>query len=393
MESTDRKASGGWWSRLKALFGRGGAERVAVAPAVSARKMSAAELEWARAKREGRPSPARQAAQQALAAAQQALADTLVKSPIEEMDEVETQPAVLVVDAPLLRQRTMDELENLRQIPALQLFANKLQSALGKVEVNLADVVAAVEKDSALCVRVLRMANSAALGSGQRIEELNTAIQMLGITRVRNTARALFTLREGNRISDGFDWRHLWLHAIATAELAERLDERLGGKSKDVLHVAALLHDVGKIVLSTVAPEIYRMILVTTWQERGRLEELELKHLGVEHREAGVMFARQCGLSEMVVQAIAHHDLPHRSEQHRYEVALISVANYVSKLYGLGFSGDRLEDGGADFVTLPAWRVLESELGRPIDIDGLEIELGEVASGLRATLREMRESV
>lgn len=362
-------------------------------PAAPARKMSAAELEWARAKREGRPTPARQAAQQALAAAQQALADTLVKSPIEEMRDVEPQPEVIVVDAPLLRQRTMDELENLRQIPALQLFANKLQSALGKVEVNLADVVAAVGKDSALCVRVLRMANSAAVGSGQRIEELNTAIQMLGITRVRNTARALFTLREGNRISDGFDWRHLWLHAIATAELAERLDERLGGKSKDVLHVAALLHDVGKIVLSTVAPEIYRMILVTTWQERGRLEELELKHLGVEHREAGVMFARQCGLSEMVVQAIAHHDLPHRAEQHRYEVALISVANYVSKLYGLGFSGDRLEDGGADFVTLPAWRVLESELGRPIDIEGLEIELGEVASGLRATLREMRESV
>ena len=361
------------------------------AVALPKRKPTAAEAEWARAKREGKPTPARQAAQQALAAAQQALADTLVKSPVEEMRDLAPRP--VVVDAPLLRQRTLDELQNLRQIPALQLFANKLQSTLGKVDVNLADVVAAVGKDSALCVRVLRMANSAALGSSQRIEDLNTAVQMLGITRVRNTARALFTLREGNRISDGFDWRHLWLHAIATAELAEHLDERLRGESKEVLHVAALLHDVGKIVLSTVAPETYRMILVTTWQERGRLEELELTHLGVEHREAGVMFARQCGLSEMVEQAIAHHDLPHRAEKHRYEVALISVANYLSKLYGLGFSGDRLEDGGADFVTLPAWRVLETELGRPIDIEGLEIEMGEVAGALRATLREMRESV
>ena len=289
-----------------------------------------------------------------------------------------------------LRERTLDELKHLQQIPALQSFARNFHRTLGQVDVDVADVVAVIAKDSALCVRILRMANSAVVGSEQRIEDLDTAVQMLGVTRVRKIAQTLFTLRDGSRLADGFDWRHLWLHAIATAAIADELDQHLRGEAPAALQVAALLHDVGKIVLATVAPEEYRTILVATWQERGRLEELERLRLGVDHREAGVMFARQSGLGEMVVQAIAHHDRPEEAQSCRFEVALVSLANHISKLHGLGFSGARLDSAEDEFACLPAWSVIEQELGRRPDLDEIEAKMDVFAASVRAELREMQ---
>jgi len=292
---------------------------------------------------------------------------------------------------PQVRERTLAALHDLRQIPALQSLAQGFMQALSRPEVAVDEVVGAIAKDSALCVRVLRMANSVLVSPERRIEDLDTAVQMLGVSRVRKAAQALFTLRDANRVAEGFDWRHLWIHALATAAIAEELEQELRSAGDSQLHLAALLHDVGKIVLSTIAPEDYRDILVLAWNENGRLEDLERERLGVDHREAGVLFAQHNGLPAVVVEAIAHHDRPEAAEQHRFEVALVTVANYVSKSHGLGFSGARLDASDGEFGELAAWRVVEETCGAQPNIEAIEDELGPFITGLRAELRELRE--
>src|SRR3569833_3682957 len=98
---------------------------------------------------------------------------------------------------------------------------------MNRREVSVGEGVETIEKDSALCVRVLRMANSVLVSPERRIEDLETAVQMLGVARVRKAAQALFTVRDADRVAEGFDWRHLWIHALATAVIAEELERRL----------------------------------------------------------------------------------------------------------------------------------------------------------------------
>lgn len=290
----------------------------------------------------------------------------------------------------LTRAGTLAALRDLRQIPALQSLAQGFKQATDRPEVAVEEVVAAINQDGALCVRVLRMANSAVIGSERRIEDLETAVQMLGVVRVRKTAQALFTLNNADKVVEGFDWRHLWVHALATAAIAEELEQRLRSADDSQIHLAALLHDVGKIVLSTVAADSYRDVLVRAWGEGGRLEGLERETLGVDHREAGVMFATHNGLPAMVVQAIAHHHDPARATTHRLEVALIALANHLSKAHGLGFSGARLDESDGDFATHPAWRVVEEACGGKLDAEAIEADLGSFLNGLRAELRGLR---
>jgi putative nucleotidyltransferase with HDIG domain len=318
-------------------------------------------------------------------------------APIPVAVAPEPKPAVVpeerppVAVDPKLREQTLAALGTLRQIPALQSLAQGFMRAASRAEVTVDEVVASVEKDPALCVRILRMANSAFINPVQRIEDLNTAVQMLGVVRVRTVAQALFTLRGADRVVAGFDWRHLWIHAYATAAIAEELEPQVRADSESQLYLAALLHDVGKIVLSTVAPEAYREILEDAWNDRGQIEDLERARLGVDHREAGAIFARQSELPAVVIDAIAHHARPEEAEQHRLEVALVAVANHLSKAHGLGFGGSRLDGDGVEFAELPVWRVIAAECGREPDVAEIEKSLDVFIGMLRTELRGLRE--
>jgi hypothetical protein len=146
-------------------------------------------------------------------------------------------------------------------------------------------------------------------------------------------------------------------------------------------------------VLSTISPDDYRELLVSAWNENGRLEELERSRLGVDHREAGVIFSRHNGLAEVVVAAIAHHNDPAQAESHRFEVALVALSNYLSKAHGLGFSGARLDDSDGDFETHPAWEVIAAQTGAMPNIEIIMQEMRGFIVSLRSDLAAIREGL
>lgn len=219
-----------------------------------------------------------------------------------------------------------------------------------QTDVSVYEVVRSVEKDPSRCVRVLKMANSTFVGSEQQIRDIFTAVQMLGLRRVGTLVHVLFTMRESKCMAGALDWRHLWVHPLATAAIAEELNRalRLGGKPQ--LYLAALLHDEGKIVLSTVELERYQAVLGTGLRDGVDLTAEELSQQGVGHREAGMKLGRQTVLPDAVVAAIEWHGDPAGAGPHRETVAVVALANYRAKFHGLGFGGALLTpaDGERD---------------------------------------------
>ena len=102
---------------------------------------------------------------------------------------------------------------------------------------------------------------------------------------------------------------------------------------------------------------------------------------------------RHSGLPEVVIQSIAHHDRPELAESHRFEVALVAIANHVSKAHGLGFSGARLDASDGEFGELPAWKVVAETCGGRPNIEAIEEEMRTFVVALRVELRELREGI
>ena len=141
---------GGWWARL---FGRAGRSHGSEAAKVSVGKVEEGPPGMSQG---GRPlaadelgrsevhSPTLGATKGVVApsreAMQQALAETLGAEGLErEMPELDAAGTAA------LRSRTLDELKHLQQIPALQSFTRELLSTLGRVDVDVADVVERVK--------------------------------------------------------------------------------------------------------------------------------------------------------------------------------------------------------------------------------------------------------
>ena len=292
-----------------------------------------------------------------------------------------------------VRAQTLNELKALKELPALKSLAQGFARIVSRPDVDVSEVVDSISKDQGLSVRILRMANSAEVGSEQRIDSLDVAVQMLGVNRVRQAADAVSILSLPSSAGDSLDWKHLWIHALGTAAISERLEGLIRGERASAVYVAGLLHDAGKIVLSTLQPEAYRGVLLDAWNELDPLERLEVARFGVDHAEAGVNFARQNGMGEIIVQAIAHHGRPEQAEAHRLEVALVSLGNFLAKAYGVGFSGSRLSERDGEFADHPAWAIIEQEIGRRPDIDQISDQMKVFIKRLRTQLAALREGL
>jgi putative nucleotidyltransferase with HDIG domain len=292
-----------------------------------------------------------------------------------------------------VRAQTLNDLKELKELPALKSLAQGFARIVSRPDVDINEVVDSISKDQGLSVRILRMANSAEVSSEQRIDSLDVAVQMLGVNRVRQAADAVSILSLPSSAGESLDWKHLWIHALGTAAISERLEGLIRGERASAVYVAGLLHDAGKIVLSTLQPEAYRGVLLDAWNELEPLERLEVARFGVDHAEAGVNFARQNGMGEIVVQAIAHHGRPEQAEAHRLEVALVSLGNFLAKAYGVGFSGSRLSERDGEFADHPAWAIIEQEIGRRPDIDQISEQMKVFIKRLRTQLAALREGL
>jgi HD-like signal output (HDOD) protein len=107
----------------------------------------------------------------------------------------------------------------------------------------------------------------------------------------------------------------LWQHSNHTGSASRKIarKESLGEAQSGTYLTAGLLHDIGKLVISTCDSRVYRKILeVTAVSERPQWE-IEQDELGCTHAEIGAFLLGIWGLPMPIVEAVAWHHRPSAS--------------------------------------------------------------------------------
>jgi HD-like signal output (HDOD) protein len=139
-------------------------------------------------------------------------------------------------------------IENLAVLPEI---SQRILAMTGDQDISMSDLAAVVSEDQATTIGVLKLANSAAHRGFNEVKDLDSACTRLGMKRISNTVQAI---ANGN-LYETKDARlqelmqKLWQHAIATAHFAGGLATMLVEPNGQMLFVAGLIHDIGKVVL------------------------------------------------------------------------------------------------------------------------------------------------
>jgi len=279
--------------------------------------------------------------------------------------------------------------EILAQVPRLPAFpasAARLAELLHDERAGAPEVEKVIRPDPALTASLLRIAASAYFSPRSRPETVRQAVTLLGVKRTFEvaTGAALATMLPSRLPGYDMDARAFWLHCVAVAVFSERLAKEVKAKCPDLLFTAGLLHDVGKLVISSFVERQAGSILLKS-RHGMDFSAAEREVLGVDHAEIGAQVAVTWRLPEPVAWAARWHHRPGEAPANvdRSLVDLVHAADALAISLGLGCDTGEL----ARSVDPQAWQRLGLHVRRMelVASEGLE-----AVKGLAAALGEVR---
>ncbi len=230
------------------------------------------------------------------------------------------------------------------------------------------DVAEAVSHDQALCIRLLKLANSSAYSRGHLVNNVKAAVQRIGIQELRSLVMTLgvFEQFEG-AVAEYVDPRLFWEHSIACGLVATAIAKACDAKNHHDYFLWGLLHDVGRLILLEHASEQYAM----TWHAAQKIG------VPLEVVEAKMMLLNHCDILEKALEhwqfprdfiapVVNHHNSVARISRlgpgHFEAAATVALANRIIHALLIGSSGNEVIyplDDLVESLNLPASKIVE----------------------------------
>jgi HD-like signal output (HDOD) protein len=238
---------------------------------------------------------------------------------------------------PLLKNRIM----SIKQyLPAAPDAMTEMIALLSDDEFDFKKCTRLIERDPALVVNILRVANSVFYGLITKVLTVGRALMMLGRDEVVSLCIVWMASKvlkaPGSRTT--IDLRRLWRHSLATGVFARILARQLRFKGRTSFYLAGLMHDVGNIALSCFFDTQYNKVLTLTGEHAMPLREAELQVVGESHDTVGTWLLDAWGLPEVYREVTGcQHSVLSASDENRAIVSVVSLADQMARLRGFGF--------------------------------------------------------
>lgn len=238
-------------------------------------------------------------------------------------------------------------------LPSLPHLYAQLLQMLADPEIGLRDLAAVVEKDTPIAARILQVANSAFFGLPRQVKTIEQALNYTGVNTVKSLVLAAEVFRafsDGNGGVSRVPLDEIQDHALLAANIARRLPA--DRDTAEEAFTAALLHDVGKLVLASRLPDEFLENLAQSEEQQRPIQDIEEERYGVSHAEIGAYLLALWGLPETIVEAVAHHHSPMRVAHDAFELLdAVHLANHLA----LEQDADGGEDHAAEPPLDPQW--------------------------------------
>ena len=232
-------------------------------------------------------------------------------------------------------------------LPSMSSSITEVIAACDDPDITVGKISQAIMRDQSLTAGILRLANSAYFGHPRRVATISDASLLLGFSAIKSLAISTHTSRllAGPLPGYGLQRGELWDHSVAVAFTARRLALEVDLQPVEEAFVAGMLHDIGKIVLSSHMEDAFEEVVALAEERRAPLHEVEAELLGFDHAELGAQVARAWNFPPELEEAIRHHHDPEAATLEPALAACVNLADTGCILVAVGLDGSALADG------------------------------------------------
>jgi len=212
-------------------------------------------------------------------------------------------------------------------VPTLPQVAVKVIELVGDASAGMREFARVIETDQALTGRLLRMANSVMYAQRAPVTELNRAMVLMGLERLKAVALG-FHLSQATMKDEGeFSTKRVWTQSIFRAWLAFHLCEKLDRKKTGEAFIVGLMLDAALPLMPKLAGADYTLCVrsgvAPGAQYLDEFEKLPFTHVDLV-RALCVLWR----LPEALARPIgAHHTRPES----------VNISNSASLLQGIAY--------------------------------------------------------
>jgi putative nucleotidyltransferase with HDIG domain len=233
------------------------------------------------------------------------------------------------------------KIERLTPIPQV---ASKVMSIAEDPKSSMSDLSKIIVYDTAVTANLLKVVNSAYFGLPEKVDSVHQAIVYLGMSQVVDLVLLSASGKNLQTAQEGYDLKagELWKYSVSSALIAREIAEKKGVKDTHLIFTAALLKDIGKVILNQYVKDSFEKINALVTKQNFTFREAEKEVIGIDHAELGGMVAENWKFSPKMVEIIRHHHRPQETSMSEFESAIVYMADTICMMMGIGVGSDGL---------------------------------------------------
>ena len=228
-------------------------------------------------------------------------------------------------------------MDQVKSFPGMPATAAKLMKMLEDSDSTAAQIEEVLRYDAGLTANILKLTNSAYFGTPSKISSVKQAIMMLGWKRLLQLVMTMCMSTVMKKPVAGYDLPQgeLWRHSVAVSVAAEAVVKALKIPQAEEVFTAALLHDVGKLILGGFVKDDIEQIQAMVVKGIP-FEIAEYVVIGTDHAEIGARILKKWDFPEGLVNAVGWHHSPETCENHCILSDIVHIANTIGLRTGFG---------------------------------------------------------
>ncbi|MCH7902966.1 MAG: HDOD domain-containing protein [Armatimonadetes bacterium] len=226
-------------------------------------------------------------------------------------------------------------IERSENLPVLSQAASQILRLVDHPDVSSHQVEAAIQKDSAITAKILKVANSAFYGANG-VPTVGRAVAVIGMNSVQSLVVGItFQQMAANKMEcPNFGKLEFWRHSLAVATAARIIGKLTMASKAEELYCAGMMHDIGLLVMDRFLPKIFETNLKLCQKLKQPLYKIENQTLGYDHCTVGGLLAEKWSLTKIIKHAIEFHHNPALDGEYYETTCVIAAADALAHQCG-----------------------------------------------------------